>query len=60
MFFHQTVDENVKFSYSFIIIDPQIDEKHQISPQIHQFQRVRVKIWKFLALTSTLAYWIHS
>jgi hypothetical protein len=45
MFFHQTIDGNVKFSYSFIIIDPQIDEKHRNSPQIHQFQQVGVKIW---------------
>jgi hypothetical protein len=28
--FHQNIDGNIKFRYSLIIIDHQIDEKHQI------------------------------
>ncbi len=37
--FHQTIDFTMKFRDSFIINDPPIDEKHQISPSIHPFQR---------------------
>jgi hypothetical protein len=35
----------MKFRYSLIINDPQIDEKHQFSPRIHPFQQLRMKIW---------------
>ncbi len=30
IFFHQNVDGNIKFRHSSIIIDHQIDKKHQI------------------------------
>ncbi len=44
MIFHQTIDLNMKFRYSWIINDHQIHEKHNNSPQTHRFQQVRVKI----------------
>jgi len=34
----------MKFRYSLITNDPQIDEKHPNSPQIHPFQVVGMKI----------------
>ena len=37
MMIQQTVDFNMKFRYSLIITDPQINEKYQNSTLIHPF-----------------------
>ena len=45
MYFDLTIDFNMKFRYSLIMNDPQIDEKYSNSPQIHPFRVVGMKIW---------------
>jgi hypothetical protein len=45
MSFDLTIDFNMKFRYSLIMNDPQIDEKYPNSPQIHPFRVVGMKIW---------------
>ncbi len=40
-----SIDFSMKFRFILIINDPQIDEKHQVSPQIDPFQQLRMKIW---------------
>ncbi len=43
--FCEFFDFTMKFRYSLIIIEPQIDEKHHILPRIHLFWQLQMKIW---------------